>query len=126
MLHESDHGQVVLFEFGPPHLLPASDCRWRRRINSGGEKVMALEVEAALLTHPSVVQAAVFPIDDARLGQVWFLSHALGFVRMNRCLASSPGGLPRVEWLVTLRLHASTYPSKVYVLGASKACKAGR
>lgn len=38
-------------------------------INTGGEKVFAEEVEAALHAHPSVADALVVPVPDARLGQ---------------------------------------------------------
>ena len=37
-------------------------------INRGGEKVAPREVEAALLAHKGVAQAAVFPVSDERLG----------------------------------------------------------
>lgn len=39
-------------------------------ITSGGEKVYPAEVEAALLAHPAVREAAVVPADDERWGQV--------------------------------------------------------
>ena len=39
-------------------------------IISGGENVYPAEVEAALLTHPAVREAAVLPAPDARWGQV--------------------------------------------------------
>ena len=38
-------------------------------INTGGEKVFPEEVEEALKTHPAVVDALVFGIDDERWGQ---------------------------------------------------------
>ncbi|WP_068271465.1 AMP-binding protein [Aldersonia kunmingensis] len=38
-------------------------------INTGGEKVFAEEVEAALHAHPSVFDALVVPIPDERMGQ---------------------------------------------------------
>src|SRR5205814_2308377 len=43
--------------------------RLKEIINRGGEKVSPGEVEAALLDHPAVVEAAVFPISDRRLGE---------------------------------------------------------
>ena len=38
-------------------------------INSGGEKVFAEEVEAALHAHPSIADALVVPVPDERMGQ---------------------------------------------------------
>lgn len=38
-------------------------------INTGGEKVYPLEVEEALLTHPSVVDTVVFGLPDTRFGE---------------------------------------------------------
>ena len=38
-------------------------------INRGGEKIAPLEVDHALLTHPAVADAAVFPIADGRFGE---------------------------------------------------------
>ena len=38
-------------------------------INRGGQKVAPAEVEEALLSHPEVVEAAVFPISHMRLGE---------------------------------------------------------
>jgi amino acid adenylation domain-containing protein len=38
-------------------------------INRGGQKVSPAEVERALLSHPDVAQAAVFPVTHTRLGE---------------------------------------------------------
>jgi acyl-CoA synthetase (AMP-forming)/AMP-acid ligase II len=43
--------------------------RLKEQINAGGEKVAPAEVEAALLAHPSVAQAAAFALPDPRLGE---------------------------------------------------------
>jgi amino acid adenylation domain-containing protein len=43
--------------------------RVKEVINRGGEKISPREVEEALLEHPAVAQAVVFPIPDARLGE---------------------------------------------------------
>jgi thioesterase domain-containing protein/acyl carrier protein len=43
--------------------------RIKEMINRGGEKITPAEVEAALLTHPGVRAAAVFPIPHATLGE---------------------------------------------------------
>src|SRR6185436_16721425 len=55
-------------------------------IVSGGENVYPAEVEAALLAHPSVVEAGVFGIPDAEWGQVV-------------CAAITPGGPVSAEEL---------------------------
>jgi acyl-CoA synthetase (AMP-forming)/AMP-acid ligase II len=36
----------------------------------GGENISCLEVEAALYTHPEILEAAVFSIPDERLGEI--------------------------------------------------------
>ena len=43
--------------------------RIKEIINRGGEKVAPREVEEALLAHPDVADAAVFPVKDAALGE---------------------------------------------------------
>jgi len=39
-------------------------------IVSGGENISSLEVEKAILAHPKVLEAAVFPVPDDRWGEV--------------------------------------------------------
>jgi len=43
--------------------------RTKEIINRGGEKVSPAEIDAALLRHPAVVEAAGFPVSHARLGE---------------------------------------------------------
>lgn len=43
--------------------------RTKELINRGGEKISPYEVEKALLLHPSVVEAAAFPVPHSRLGE---------------------------------------------------------
>jgi len=43
--------------------------RVKDMINRGGEKVLPQEVDDMLLSHPDIKDAAVFPIDDADLGE---------------------------------------------------------
>ncbi len=52
--------------------------RLKDMIVSGGENVYSVEVESALLDHPSVLEAAVFGVPDARWGEA---VHALAVVR---------------------------------------------
>jgi fatty-acyl-CoA synthase len=44
--------------------------RGERTVNSGGEKVDALEVEAVVRSHPAVADAMVVGVPDARFGEV--------------------------------------------------------
>ena len=44
--------------------------RSKEMINRGGEKISPYEVEAALLAHPDVLEAAAFPVPHPRLGEV--------------------------------------------------------
>jgi acyl-CoA synthetase (AMP-forming)/AMP-acid ligase II len=43
--------------------------RIKELINRGGEKISPLEVDAALLTHPAVAEAAAFGWPDAKYGE---------------------------------------------------------
>jgi acyl-CoA synthetase (AMP-forming)/AMP-acid ligase II/thioesterase domain-containing protein len=43
--------------------------RSKEAINRGGEKISPLEVDAALLMHPAVAEAAAFSIPDPKLGE---------------------------------------------------------
>ena len=43
--------------------------RLKEQINRGGEKVSPLEIDARLLAHPAVAEAAAFGMPDARLGE---------------------------------------------------------
>jgi fatty-acyl-CoA synthase len=44
--------------------------RKKDMIVSGGENISSLEVEKAILAHPKVLEAAVFPVPDERWGEV--------------------------------------------------------
>ena len=43
--------------------------RLKEIINRGGEKISPMEIEAALLRHPDVAEAAAFPVPHPRLGE---------------------------------------------------------
>lgn len=43
--------------------------RSKEMINRGGEKISPYEIENALLAHPDILEAAVYPIPHARLGE---------------------------------------------------------
>ncbi len=53
-----DHGYVMIVD------------RKKDIIVSGGENISSLEVEKAMLAHPSVLEVAVIPVADARWGEV--------------------------------------------------------
>jgi acyl-CoA synthetase (AMP-forming)/AMP-acid ligase II len=55
----------VLDETGRLHLVG----RVKEIINRGGEKLAPEEIEAVLMAHPAVLEAAVFPVPHARLGE---------------------------------------------------------
>ena len=44
--------------------------RLKELINRGGEKISPLEVDAALLRHPSVAEAVCFGVPDKKYGEV--------------------------------------------------------
>ncbi len=45
-------------------------CHTQELINRGGEKISPLEVDAALLSHPSVAEAVSFGAPDEKYGEV--------------------------------------------------------
>ncbi|CUU56547.1 Acyl-CoA synthetase (AMP-forming)/AMP-acid ligase II [Parafrankia irregularis] len=68
----SDDGRTYLLSGDLVRLLPSRKIELLGRgqdcINTGGEKVYAPEVAAALLAHPHVADAAVLAVPDTRLG----------------------------------------------------------
>ena len=42
---------------------------WRRIIRRGGVTITPADIEAALLKHPGIAEAAIVPVPDARLGE---------------------------------------------------------
>ena len=46
-----------------------SPARIKELINRGGEKISPEEVEAVLLQHPEVAEAAVFGVPDPKYGE---------------------------------------------------------
>jgi oxalate---CoA ligase len=82
--------------------------RLRELINRGGEKVTPAEVDAALLAHPGVADAAAFGIPDRRLGEevaaaVMLRPGATATGRELRRLVANrlaPHKIPRRIWFV--------------------------
>ena len=88
-------------------------------IVTGGENVYPAEVEAALLTHPAVLAAAVVPLPDARWGQV-----------VTAALQIRPGErMPSMEdvraWLHP-RLAAYKHPKFLFSVGRFPRLSAGK
>ena len=77
-------------------------------INRGGEMIAPDEIDRALVSHPAVAEAAVFPVADARLGEDIAAAVVLkpGFAAKPRELREwllgrlSPVKVPRRIWLV--------------------------
>lgn len=76
---------------------------------SGGENVYPAEVEAALLAHPAVAEAAVIGVPDARWGEA-----GVAFVRPHEA-ASGPSA-EELRAFVRTRLAGYKVPREVHVL----------
>ena len=82
--------------------------RKRELILRGGYSVFPVEVEAALLTHPAVAEAAVIGVADAELGE-----EVVAFVTLQEGRNASP------EQLIVHckeRLAAYKYPRRVVIV----------
>lgn len=87
-------------------------------VNTGGEKVYPAEVEEALLEHPSVVDAAVFGVRDARWGQ-----------RVVAAVAADPAsGVTEEALLSTVRGRLAGYkrPTRVVILPTLERSPSGK
>jgi long-chain acyl-CoA synthetase len=82
--------------------------RKRERILRGGYSVFPVEVEAALLTHPAVAEAAVIGVPHADLGE-----EVVAFVTLH---ASSRVGPDEVIVHCKERLAAYKYPRRVVIV----------
>ena len=84
------------------------DGRKRERILRGGYSIFPLEVEAVLLAHPSVMEAAVIGVSHLELGE-----EVTAFVALRRGADVSPDTL--ITWCRE-RLAAFKYPRHVTIL----------
>ncbi len=84
--------------------------RTRERIKRGGYSIFPAEVEAALLTHPAVAEAAVVGVPDDALGE-----EIAAFVALKP--GSSAGADELIAWCRE-RLAAFKYPRRVSFVGA--------
>jgi long-chain acyl-CoA synthetase len=92
--------------------------RKRERILRGGYSVFPAEVEAVLLTHPAVAEAAVVGIHHAELGE-----EVAAFVTLRSGAAAHPEGL---VGYCKARLAAFKYPRSVTVLDALPKAATGK
>ena len=84
--------------------------RKRERILRGGHSVFPPEVEAVLLTHPGVAEAAVVGVPHAELGE-----DIVAFVVMR---AGSPAGADELIAFCRERLAAYKYPRRITLMAA--------
>jgi acyl-CoA synthetase (AMP-forming)/AMP-acid ligase II len=75
-------------------------------INRGGEKIAPAEVDRALVSHPAVAAAAVFPVPDAHLGE-----DLVAAVVLKPGLAATPRELRR--WMLD-RLSRFKVPRRIW------------
>ncbi|TQF69197.1 AMP-binding protein [Rhodococcus spelaei] len=88
-------------------------------INTGGEKVFAEEVEAALHAHPAIADALVVPVSDERMGQ-----------RVAAVIATYPGSpeltLEAVQEHCRTALAGYKIPRSMVLVGEVKRTPAGK
>jgi long-chain acyl-CoA synthetase len=84
--------------------------RVRERIKRGGYSVFPAEVEAVLLAHPDVLEAAVIAVPDAMLGE-----EVAAFVALREGARADAETL--IAWCRE-RLAAFKYPRRVIILEA--------
>jgi len=77
-------------------------------IKSAGYRIGPAEVEAAMLAHPAVAEAAAVGIPDAVRGQI-----VKGFVRLKAGAGASPGLAKEIQETVKRRLAAHQYPRDI-------------
>lgn len=77
-------------------------------IKSAGYRIGPAEVEAAMLAHPAVAEAAAVGIPDAVRGQI-----VKGFVRLKAGTTASPGLAKEIQETVKRRLAAHQYPREI-------------
>jgi acetyl-CoA synthetase len=77
-------------------------------IKSAGYRIGPAEVEAAMLAHPAVAEAAAVGIPDQVRGQI-----VKGFVRLKAGVGASPGLAKEIQETVKQRLAAHQYPREI-------------
>lgn len=87
-------------------------------INRGGEKISPMEVESALLAHPAIAEACVFPVPHPTLGQE--LCAAI--------VTRSPGTFDEAELLAECRRRLTPFkvPRKIFVLDSLPKTDSGK
>jgi long-chain acyl-CoA synthetase len=94
------------------------DGRKRERILRGGYSIFPQEVEAVLMTHPSVTEAAVIGVSHPELGE-----EVMAFVALRRGADVAPDAL--IAWCRD-RLAAFKYPRHVTILEALPKAATGK
>ena len=87
-------------------------------INRGGEKIAPAEVDAALLAHPAVAEAAAFSVPDARLGE-----DVVAAVVLRDGIALKPRELR--AWMLG-RLSPTRTPRRIWVVDALPRTETGK
>ncbi len=100
--------------------------RSKEIINRGGEKISGREIEEILIEHPGIIEAAVVPAPDPRLGEqpaafVRFVTEPVGEEELIQFLRSSglaPHKIPRLWRSVDQLPRTASGKVKKYVLTA--------
>ena len=82
--------------------------RLKELINKGGEKISPIEIDSALLSHPSVAQAVAFTIPDAKYGEVVGAAVVLKRGASNITEA-------KLKEFTSTKIAAFKVPSKIYI-----------
>jgi len=100
-----DTGDVMVAEVVAGRTYYRLEDRTKDLINRGGEKVNAAEVEALLLEHPVIVEAAIVAMPDPRLGE-----RACAFV----VVGGEDGGAGEPPSLDEVRAHLAAFEVAKY------------
>jgi len=101
-------GDVMVAQVIEQRVFYRLEGRTKDLINRGGEKVNAAEVEALLVEHPAIVEAAVVAMPDVRLGE-----RACAFIATDR----APPTLAEIrDHLATLEVAKYKWPERIEVI----------
>ncbi len=101
-------GDVMVAQVIEQRVFYRLEGRTKDLINRGGEKVNAAEVEALLVEHPAIVEAAVVAMPDVRLGE-----RACAFIATDR----DPPTLAEIrDHLATLEVAKYKWPERIEVI----------
>jgi 2,3-dihydroxybenzoate-AMP ligase len=101
-------GDVMVAQVIEQRVFYRLEGRTKDLINRGGEKVNTAEVEALLVEHPAIVEAAVVAMPDVRLGE-----RACAFIATDR----DPPTLAEIrDHLATLEVAKYKWPERIEVI----------